>query len=270
MRVTIIGAGNVATQLGKSLKGCGVDIGQIYSRRQEAAEALARLCDAEAVSDPGEIEEGADFYIYSVKDDALGEVIRATAARTGIHVHTAGSIGIDVFNGTDKEKHGVIYPMQTFSKQKDVDFRGIPIFIEGNTKGTTEELRGLGERLSDTVTVADSETRKTMHIGAVFCCNFTNYMYRAAAEILREKGLDFRLMLPLIKETTWKLEAMTPAEAQTGPANRMDMKVINEHLSYLNDSPDLKGLYVTITNAIINNREKQTDGTELQRETQER
>lgn len=255
MKATLIGAGNLATQLGRSLKERNVEILQVFSRTEESATALGEKLNAEYTTAAGEIREGADFYIYSLKDDALEEVIGRVNANSGIHIHTAGSVDMDVFKGK-KARYGVMYPMQTFSKQKKVDFSKIPIFIEGSDRNAVAEIRHLSEALSDSVTECDSQQRMTLHLGAVFCCNYSNYMCSVTEKLLNDKGLDFSVMLPLIDETIGKLHTLSPKDAQTGPASREDYGVMEKHVNALAEYPEYRELYKKIAEGIIN-RNKQ-------------
>lgn len=251
MTVTLIGAGNLATQLGLALHERGIRVMQVYSRTEESAKTLAERIGAEYTTNAAEINDGADFYIYSLKDDALEDVISKTAAHDGVHLHTAGSVSMDIFR--DKKKsYGVMYPMQTFSKSKKVDFRKIPVFVEGCDEETACRISGLAETLSDNVQPCDSAQRMTLHLGAVFCCNYSNYMCRIAEKLMADKGLDFKLMLPLLEETVEKLHHLTAKDAQTGPAARNDHSVMDKHIKALEAYPAYQKLYEDIASGIIN------------------
>ena len=251
MKVTLIGAGNLATQLGKSLKKAGVIISQVYSRTEESARTLGELLEAEWLTDIKSLRNEADVYIFSVKDGALSELITEVCKGRGdkLFLHTAGSMPMSCFEG--KALHyGVFYPMQTFSKSKDVCFENIPVFIEGDSAETAEVIRSLANMLSKRVITLSSADRKYLHLAAVWACNFTNYCYTVASDILSEHGIPFDVMLPLINETTEKIQNISPKEAQTGPAVRGDKNVMSQQLELMSDRTDLQELYKMLSKGI--------------------
>ncbi len=251
MKVTLIGAGNLATQLGKSLKKAGVIISQVYSRTEDSARTLAELLEAEWLTDIKALRDEADIYIFSVKDSVLNELISEVCKSRGekLFLHTAGSMPMSCFEG--KALHyGVFYPMQTFSKAKDVDFERIPVFIEGNSIETEDVIKSLANKLSQRVIRLSSADRKYLHLAAVWACNFTNYCYTVASDILSEHGIPFDVMLPLINETTEKIQKISPKEAQTGPAVREDRNVISKQLELMNGKEDLQELYQMLSKGI--------------------
>ena len=251
MKVTLIGAGNLATQLGKSLKKAGVTISQVYSRTEESARTLGELLEAEWLTDIKSLRNEADVYIFSVKDGALSELITEVCKGRGdkLFLHTAGSMPMSCFEG--KALHyGVFYPMQTFSKSKDVNFERIPVFIEGNSIETENVIRSLANKLSQRVIRLSSADRKYLHLAAVWACNFTNYCYTVASDILSEHGIPFDVMLPLINETTEKIQNISPKEVQTGPAVRGDKNVMSQQLKLMSDRTDLQELYKMLSKGI--------------------
>ena len=251
MKVTLIGAGNLATQLGKSLKKAGVIISQVYSRTEDSARTLGELLEAEWLTDIKALRYEADIYIFSVKDSVLCELISEACKGRGdkLFLHTAGSMPMSCFEG--KVLHyGVFYPMQTFSKAKDVDFERIPVFIEGNSIETEDVIRSLANKLSQRVIRLSSADRKYLHLAAVWACNFTNYCYTVASDILGEHGIPFDVMLPLINETTEKIQKISPKEVQTGPAVRGDRNVMSKQLELMNGKEDLQELYKMLSKGI--------------------
>ncbi len=248
MKIVFIGAGNLATHLAAACKAAGNNIVQVYSRTMENATLLAGETGAEAVNNLEQIRLDADLYIFSVKDDALPAVVRQMPPTEGVWAHTAGSLSMDLF-AARKAEHGVIYPLQTFSKQRKVDFASIPLFIEGSNPATTRLLEELAGSLSRNVCRLSGEKRRTLHLAAVYACNFVNHMYTLASEIIGREGLPFDLLLPLIAETAAKVTEMAPQAAQTGPAIRFDEEVMRRHLSLLPD-PETKELYTLISKSI--------------------
>lgn len=234
MNIVFIGAGNLATSLARELHSIGHQVLQVCSRTEESARALADSIGSEAITDIAKIATDADLYIFSVKDSSLQQLIEQMPATGGIWVHTAGSIPQTIF-----EKHhnnyGVIYPFQTFSKDRKVNFEEIPVFIEASHPKSLETLRNFVATFSRKATVISSEQRKYIHLCGVFACNFVNHMYAQAGNILASQGIPFNVLLPLIDETAQKVHELMPQEAQTGPAIRYDENVINKHISLLED-----------------------------------
>lgn len=248
MRIALIGAGNVATCLGPRLKEAGHEITAVYSRTVESARILADRLGATYTTDLKAVP-ASDAAIVMLKDDALKELAPAIAdsLKDSLLLHTAGSVPMDIWNTAGAMKYGVLYPMQTFSKNSVIDWSQVPLFIEGSSDQTLNSIRELALTVSPDVTVLSSEGRKKLHLAAVFTCNFSNHMYAIAEQLLADEGVPFRVMLPLVRETARKVETMSPKDAQTGPAIRGDRKVINEHLALLKDYPEYAQLYKLIS-----------------------
>ena len=250
MKIVLIGAGNLATHLGKALHAAGHDMVQVFSRTMQSAETLASLLDAELLTDMAQVRDDADVYIFSVKDSALEQLIsQLCGGEKKVFLHTAGSMPMSVFRG--KALHyGVLYPMQTFSKQREVDFSIIPCFIEANDEFALKQIEGLAGQISHRVYQLSSEDRKYLHLSAVFACNFANHCYAASQELLQQHGVPFDVMLPLIDETAAKVHGMTPKEAQTGPAVRYDENVIGKQIQLLENQPYFQKIYDCMSKSI--------------------
>lgn len=250
-KIVLVGAGNVATHLGTALRDAGYRVLQVFSRTEESASALAGKLNCLYTTDINQVVPDAGLYVVSVKDAVLAEVIPPLVRRNpkALFVHTAGSMPMDVWKG-EAVRYGVLYPMQTFSKSRAVDFSTVPFFIEGSGREEAEALKAVAERIGGKVYEATSEQRRYLHIAAVFACNFTNHMYALAHRLLDSHGLPFEVMLPLIDETARKVHELPPAEAQTGPARRYDENVIGKHLEMLADEPRLAELYEKISQSI--------------------
>ena len=255
--IVFLGSGNLATHLSLALKAAGEDIIQIFSRTQEHAQALADKLHCDSCVSISDIRTDADVYIFSVKDDALPNLITQLAVKlsgslsTGegggrghvpIFLHTAGSVPMSVFPDNFQLsifnfqlRYGVLYPMQTFSKDRSVNFREIPCFIEASDNNTLEEIKTLASKISDHVLEMSSEKRKKLHLAAVFACNMVNHCYRLAEKVLEEEGIDFSLYLPLIQETANKVKELSPRQAQTGPMVRYDKKIMDAQIALIND-----------------------------------
>lgn len=271
MKIVLIGAGNLATHLGKALHAAGHDMLQVFSRTMQSAETLASLLDAEPLTDIAQVRDDADVYIFSVKDSALvqlvaqlcrheadglgedGAVNALRKAKKGAHervfLHTAGSMPLSVFKGM-AQHYGVLYPMQTFSKQREVDFSIIPCFVEANDEFAQKQIEGLAREISGRVYQLSSEDRKYLHLSAVFACNFANHCYAISQELLEEHGIPFDVMLPLINETAAKVHEMKPKDAQTGPAVRYDENVIDKQSKLLENHPHFKKVYDSMSKSI--------------------
>ena len=280
MKIVLIGAGNLATHLGKALHAAGHDMVQVFSRTMQSAETLASLLDAEPLTDIAQVRDDADVYIFSVKDSALvqlvaqlcrheadglgedgaedglckdGAVNALRKAKKGEHervfLHTAGSMPMSVFKGM-AQHYGVLYPMQTFSKQREVDFSIIPCFVEANDEFAQKQIEGLAREISGRVYQLSSEDRKYLHLSAVFACNFANHCYAISQELLEEHGIPFDVMLPLINETAAKVHEMMPKDAQTGPAVRYDENVIGKQSKLLENHPHFKKVYDSMSKSI--------------------
>lgn len=250
MKIVLIGAGNLATHLGKALHAAGHDMVQVFSRTMQSAETLASLLDAEPLTDMAQVRDDADVYIFSVKDSALEQLIsQLCGGEKKVFLHTAGSMPMSVFR--EKALHyGVLYPMQTFSKQREVDFSIIPCFIEANDEFALKQIEGLAGQISHRVFQLSSEDRKYLHLSAVFACNFANHCYAASQKLLQQHGIPFDVMLPLIDETAAKVHGMTPKEAQTGPAVRYDENVIGKQIQLLENQPYFQKIYDCMSKSI--------------------
>ena len=252
MKISLIGAGNLATNLGRALVKAGHTVCQVYSRTQASADALALKLESRGVSDLAKVVTDAQLYIVALKDSALPEVLPVllNGRSHALWVHTAGSVPMSIWPEHGLKHYGVLYPMQTFSKAREVDFSDIPFFLEASGKMEMDILKNVATSMSRQVHEADSEQRRYLHLSAVFACNFANAMYTASARLLEEHGLSFEAMLPLIDETARKVHTLHPAEAQTGPAVRYDRNVIDKHLAMLDNHPLYKELY-ELTSRII-------------------
>lgn len=251
----MIGAGNVATHVASTLTANGCAPIQVWSRSFASASALAAVVGCEAVTDMDKVASDADIYIISVVDSALADVIGALCkdGRNGLFVHTAGTMPMQLFEG-HAEHYGVLYPMQTFSKCKELDFKTVPCFVEASDSDSLSEIKELAGVLSDSVYELSGDNRRWLHVAAVFACNFSNACCSLAARILEEHGLDFSVMLPLVDETVKKLHAMSPTEAQTGPAVRGDRNVMGRHIAMLESDNELQSVYRLMSEIITNNR----------------
>ncbi|WP_299580003.1 Rossmann-like and DUF2520 domain-containing protein [Mucilaginibacter sp.] len=252
MRITIIGSGNVATHLAAAFKNAGHRIAQVYSRDMHNASLLAYHVGAEAIDDLDQINPETDIFIISVKDDVIKSIAEALTKHGKLIVHTSGATDLQAISAFTNNA-GVFYPLQTLSKNKEVDFFTVPLCIEGADDNITRQLVELAQTVSNNVYRVNSEQRKILHLAAVFACNFPNYLYNIAQQLLAEHDMGFEMLRPLILETAQKVQTHLPAEVQTGPAVRNDENTMAAHLQMLNNEPDLKAIYSLLSQEIIKN-----------------
>lgn len=252
-KAAIVGTGNIAWHLVRALSHSGIEITYVISRSMKRAKALAEYVSAIPLDDPGKVVDHPDLYLLCVSDDALPMVQATYAGKGPLVVHTSGSTGIDVLDQAGNET-GVLYPLQTFSKGIEMTYDHIPFLVEGSDKYTTVRLKHLAERISQQVECIDSQQRRKIHVAAVFACNFSNHLSVIADKLLREAGLDFDLLRPLVEQTLSKLMTIAPLEAQTGPALRNDQATIEKHLDALGNNPEEQELYRLLSDNILRYR----------------
>lgn len=251
MKIVLIGAGNLATNLGLALHEANHDIVQVFSRTMTSAKLLAAAIESVPTNDLDAITDEADLYILSVKDSILTKIIDRICKNKSqkVFVHTAGSMPLDCFKGK-AEHYGVFYPMQTFSKQRRVAFENIPIFLEASDDFTLQKLTDVAESISKNVRNLSTDKRRYLHLAAVWACNYANHCYDMAAEVLKKADLPFSVMLELTDETARKVHDLSPREAQTGPAIRYDTNVIEAQMELMKDMPEAKKLYEELAKSI--------------------
>ncbi|MDK2978427.1 MAG: hypothetical protein PWP52_1141 [Bacteroidales bacterium] len=254
--IVIIGAGNVATHIALALKNANYSIKSIYSQTEKSAQNLAEKINSSFTTHIEKLPDNADIYVIAVKDTIIEDIAKKLNILSGIVVHTAGSVPMSVFESYFKN-FGVFYPLQTFTKSRNLAFSEIPLCIEANNNNAENKLLNLAESLSKKVALVNSEKRKILHLAAVFACNFTNHMYSIGYELLSEQNIDFNLLHPLINETAKKATEMSPIDAQTGPAMRQDNKTIDMHLKMLKDYPEFEKIYRFVSDSIftLNNKD---------------
>lgn len=254
-KVCFIGAGNLATQLALALHAKGVRIVQVYSRTEESASALARQLAGEYscayTTQVSQLTSEADLYICALKDSVIESVLQQTNGQLQdkILVHTAGSISMSVLQDFARQT-GVLYPMQTFTKVKQVDFTKVPFLLEGSSVQVIDLLDDIIGLLSKNVYHVSSEDRKRIHLAAVFVSNFANHTYTLGAELAKDSGLPFEVLLPLIDETAEKVHSVPPQQAQSGPAIRHDANVMAMHQQMLEGKPMMQKIYELMSDSI--------------------
>ncbi|MEO5583754.1 MAG: DUF2520 domain-containing protein [Saprospiraceae bacterium] len=258
-KIILIGSGNVATYLGKAIMNTpGFRIIQVLSLTIAHAKRLGQKLSVPYTNKWTEIYPEADIFILAVNDDAIPECIKKLSTlihKNALVLHTSGSVSTHVFKSHFKY-FGVIYPLQTFSLKKKSVASSIPILITVPGRNTMTIVRQLASSMSNDVNVVSDKTRLLIHLAAVVVNNFPNYWYVIAAQLLKSKNIEFKILLPLIEETTSKLKYLSPDDAQTGPAKRHDHKVIKLHEKILMKTfPQWKAAYHTMTKLIENHYE---------------
>lgn len=252
--VTLIGTGNVGTHLGRRLHACGVPVRQVYSRRLERAQELAGEIGAQAIDQWSDLQSDAGLYILAISDDAIpaaaGQMQRYLPERAFV-VHTSGATPSDTLHVFPRR--GVFYPLQTFSKERAVDFSNVPVCVFAIRPDDENLLEELGRTVSEKVYRINDHERAVLHVAAVFANNFANHCFQMSYDILTKEKLPFELLEPLILETARKIPGRTPADMQTGPAVRGDAETIRRHLDYLErtNSP-YRELYQLLSKSIGN------------------
>ncbi len=244
IKVAILGFGNVARHLYAAFSGAGeVEIVQIYNRSQGT---IPLEFKTDFTSELSEIKE-SDVYIIAIPDDDIKGFSEKLPFHNRLVVHTSGSVDIQILS--EKNRKGVFYPLQTFSKDRDIDFTNIPICVEASNTSDLKTLQKIAGCISEKTVEIISEDRRKLHLAAVFINNFTNHLYHISEDIVSENHLDFDLLKPLIIETANKIKSLSPSESQTGPAKRKDKKTIEKHLDLLNNDW-YKDIYKIITKSI--------------------
>ena len=250
MNVSIIGAGNVATHWGHALRRAGIAVTGVWSRTASAAQTLASALDTMPTTDVTALPK-ADVFLLAVKDDAIRPIAEQVVAvhHGALLAHTAGSVPLSIFSGLTPD-YGVLYPLQTFSKAREIALYDIPCFVEASNETTLCKLRDLAGKVSGRIAELDSEKRAQLHLAAVFANNFVNHCYAIATRILQANGLDGDLLHPLIRETADKAQSFPACEVQTGPAARYDQKVLERQAALLANTPTLQRIYRLMSESI--------------------
>ncbi len=249
MQVVIIGSGNVASVLSRLCKQREHEILQVVSRNASHAKLLADELGCSYADYNGKLNDSADLYILAVADTALQELNKSINLGNKLILHTAGSVPKDVLKDIS-HNYGVLYPLQSLRKEMDYQ-TDIPFLIDGNTVDTVALIEDFARTLSTNVTKTTDDERLKLHVAAVVVSNFTNHLYALAQDFCKKENVDFGLLAPLIKETAERIQKFSPAAVQTGPAARNDIFTIDKHLRILSDHPQLKDMYIKLTDSIM-------------------
>lgn len=253
VEICMLGAGNVATHLARALHDCGYIIKGVMSRTMAHAQELASSVDCPMATDSAKLLPEADVYIFSVKDDALPHLAQEIAtchpSCNSLMVHTAGSMPLSILS-EHFSNAAVLYPMQTFSRNKAVNVSEVPFFIEGSNDEALRSISNIACHLSKHVTPLDTARRRILHLSAVFASNFSNHCYALAFQLLKEANINPQCLLPLIDETARKVHSISPQQAQTGPAVRWDEGVMASQAQLLASQPQLQQIYQLLSASI--------------------
>lgn len=249
--IAIIGSGNVAQHFISAFKKAeNIEVEQVFARNKNS---VSHLIDSnKIVCEINDLKE-VDIYIIAVSDNAIATVSSQISFENKLVVHTSGSMAMNDLDA--KNRKGVFYPLQTFSKNKSVDFSQIPICLEAQNVADYQMLETVAKSISTVIYAINSEQRKALHVAAVFVNNFVNHLYQIGADICEENKIPFEILKPLIQETAHKIMLLSPNDAQTGPAKREDRQTIDVHLQFLKNENQHK-IYQLLTQSILDNGKK--------------
>jgi predicted short-subunit dehydrogenase-like oxidoreductase (DUF2520 family) len=253
MNAVIIGSGNVATTMVRLMLLKGINVSQVYSRNETSAKELNKIYAVPCTSKVEEIVNDADFYLLCISDDALNENLSYLHRLNDKPVyHTAAAVSKEVLKPIS-DYYGVMYPLQSLRKEMK-DLPEVPFLLDANNDKALQLAISIVEKIGDGFAIANDEERLKIHLAAVMVNNFTNHLFALAEEYCKTEKLEFELLKPLIALTAQRILNSSPAKMQTGPAVRKDHITIEKHLKILNKHPDLKQLYLTMSNSIINHQ----------------
>lgn len=258
----MMGAGNVANNILPILRESGCEILQVYSRTKASADCLAERTGAKAVTSFDEINRESDFYIYCLNDDVLKTLSeKHLPFDVGTHLHTSGSIPMDIFKKCGCKSYGVMYPFQTFTKGREICMNEVPLFVEAVDKETYAKIGCLADVLTEKIYTMPSDKRENLHIAGVMMNNFVNALFDMSEELLKKANLPINVLVPILNETIKKAVEIGPRAAQTGPAKRGDYSVIEHHMALLENMPECRKVYSVLTDYIL---KKQQETNEFQ------
>jgi len=248
--VVLIGAGNLALHLGQALVQQVIRVVEVYNRSAAKGEELAGRVGADFIPEISKITTQADLYIMAVADAAIMPIAESLQLGDRLLVHTSGTMDMMLLSKASVQV-GVFYPLQTFPAGRPTGFSGVPVCLESNSAEGKFRLEEVARKLTDMVYFVDSDQRKLLHLSAVFACNFTNFMYTVAEDLLTSNSMPFELLKPLIAHTAENAVRGDVFRHQTGPAVRGDQPVLDIHRSLLAGHPEYLEIYNAISNNII-------------------
>ncbi|WP_109673019.1 Rossmann-like and DUF2520 domain-containing protein [Dyadobacter jejuensis] len=260
MKISIVGSGNVAWHLAMAFEEAGHWIGEVYSRNPEnGAKLVSQLYDTDLIDSLNFSDSQADLILLAVTDHALEEVMQQIVLPENVILaNTSGTTTlaelqnlVDIYSDVAVQT-GILYPLQSFTKEIPLDYEEIPFCVESRDADTETILLDLARTVSHHVRTMNSFERLVYHVAAVFASNFTTQLLALSHDLIQNESLDFQLLKPLIGASIQKaIEAPNLHDALTGPAKRGDYETINKHLEYLDElDPDYTQIYRLITQNI--------------------
>ena len=249
MNVVIIGSGNVATVLGRMLLNTRHIIVQVMSPELAHAKLLGDVLHCGYTDSFTTLNTSADLYLIAITDSVLPGLKKSLSLGNALVVHTAGAIPCDVLKGISLN-YGVLYPLQSLYREMDLSLE-VPLLIDGNSATTLHFIGDFARTLSSLVSVAHDEERLKLHVAAVLVNNFSNHLYAMAETYCISEQIDFNMLKPLIRETANRIATHSPSTVQTGPAQRKDRFTIEKHLSLLSKYPEIRDIYIKMTESIV-------------------
>jgi len=254
MKVVIIGSGNVATVLGKVIHHAGHEIVQVLSRNENHAKELSQIFNCSSGSFRSSEYKQADIYLLAINDNALYHLNQYVHLGDKLVVHTAGSVSKNVLQDISSN-YGIIYPLQSLVKNSE-KIAEIPLLVDGSNPEVITFIREFAETVSSNVAIADDQERLKFHVAAVLVNNFTNHLFAISDDFCKKENIDFTKLYPLIDETISRVKLHPPQSVQTGPAIREDIYTLGKHLQLLSAHPDLKYLYLKLSESILRFHQK--------------
>ena len=254
--VVFIGSGNVATCIAQALVRNGFIVNCVYSRNILNAQKLTNLVGGLATNNVNEVAIDADLYIIAITDDAI-KLVSNQLKVNGLVVHTSGCTSINTL--ANNKRFGVLYALQTFGKNADINLKQVPFLVEANNSDDELLLINLAKLLTEHVQVANTDQRQNLHVAAVFANNFSNHMFAIAKLLVEEHNLSFDLLKPLILQTAKNAVELNPLDVQTGPAMRSDGLTISTHLEVLHQNPEFRQIYEILSQSIRKVHTKKTN-----------
>jgi len=252
LKIVAIGAGNLASHLLPHLHKKKCNIIQVYSRQVKNAKQLANQIGADPIDSFERMDQEADVYFLMVSDDAIKPIAKQLIKRVSqkaVILHSSGSKSSKLLKDISKH-YGVLYPLQTFNKNASVVLSEVPVFTTGNSKFAKEVIDFLAKKISSKTIALSDKKRKELHLAAVVCNNFVHHLFAKSEAYLKKKRIPFEYLMPLIEKTVSNAKEGDLKNKQTGPARRNDTTTIKAHLEMLDEDPEFKKLYKTITKSI--------------------
>jgi len=259
MNYYLVGTGNMAWFLGGRLKDAGHQCKGVYGRKAENAQTMAEHCGATVLKHLSDIQDDADCCIIAVSDHSIAGVANDLQLKNTVVIHTAGAVPLDVIR---KENKAVLWFIYSILKTELPDHRAIPAMWEANGEPAKRVVTSIAGAISDIVMEGNADKRTWLHLSAVFANNFTNHIVTICEQICHEQGVSFKLMMPILQQTLYRINYKSPAELQTGPAVRRDDETVAKHLKLLADTPERQRIYRAVTQSIEDMYNSEGEGKE--------